>query len=138
MTTAIEDNELDDELQELYLVNKQWLSDLEFLDTEVEFLTKLAANNAITIVRTEELNNLHDIENTYVSLKKDVLAYLHQLEPLIVAEKKDLDMAFIENYSQLKKRLDEIFQICQVARKEIFGHSQKDLHEGHSETCIIS
>ena len=89
MTAAtIEDNELNAELQELYLVNKQWLSDLEFLDTELGFLTKLAANNATTRVRTEELNTLRDIENTYVVLKKDMLEYLHQLEPLISCEKE--------------------------------------------------
>lgn len=136
MTTAIEDNELNAELQELYLVNKQWLSDLEFLDTELEFLTKLAANNAIAIVRTEELNSLQDIGNTYVVLKRDILNYLHQLEPLIVAKTKDLDITLIENYTQLKNRLSDIFEICRATRKEVF--SQNELPEGHSGTCLVS
>src|SRR5215469_8331681 len=100
MTTAIEDGELDAELQELYLVNKQWLSEIEFLDTELEFLRKLTTGHGIS--KTEELHGLYDIENTYASLKTDVLTYLRQLEPLIIAENKMLNFTLIDRYLQLK------------------------------------
>ena len=131
MTTAIENSELDTELQELYLVNKQWLSDLEFLDTEFEFLGKLAATAAVAVVRNEELNSLNIIENSYAFLKKDVLAYLHRLEPLIVAESKKLDLNFLEDFIQLKTRLADMFAQCSKLKKEIFDTSKAGLIEGH-------
>jgi hypothetical protein len=129
MTTAIEDNELDTELQELYLVNKQWLSDLQFLDTELEFLRKLAANNPVAVVRTEELNNLLDVKNSYNVLKKDISAWLVELEPLIVAKHKDFDFLLIEKYAQLKERLAEIFKLCVITKKRIFQSIQSYLSE---------
>ena len=133
MTTVIEDNELDAELQELYLVEKQWLSDLEFLETEFKFLRKLAATNSVSVVRNEELNNLVVIENTYTFLKKDLLANLNQLESLIIAKTKLLDWNLIENYAQLKKRLTEMFQLCQELKIEIFEVSKAHLIEVHNQ-----
>lgn len=129
MTTVIEDKELDAELQELYLVNKQWLSDLQFLDTELEFLRKLAANNPVAVVRTEELNNLLDIKNSYLRLKKDILAYLRELEPLIVGEQKYFSLLLIEKYAQLKDGLAEIFKLCVYTKRRIFHGIQSYLSE---------
>lgn len=136
MTTAIEDNELEAELQELYLVDKQWLSDLEFLDTEFEFLRKLAATNPVAVVRNEELNNLVVIENTYTFLKKDLRAYLHQLGPLVIAKTKLLDLSLIENYAQLKKRLTEMFQQCQQLKKDIFEAGKAELIEANNQAIL--
>ena len=132
MTTAIEDSELDAELQELYLVNKQWLSDLEFLDTEFEFLRKLAATASAAVIRNEELNSLVGIENNYSFLKSDLLAYLHKLEPLIKAETKQLDLNLIEVYMQLKTRLSDMFEQCRKLKKEIFDVTKADMIEAHA------
>lgn len=129
MTTAIEDNELNAELQELYLVNKQWLSDLQFLDTELEFLRKLAANNPVAVVRTEELNSLLDIKNSYSNLKKDILDYLGELEPLIVEKHGDFNLLLIEKYALFKDRLAEIFKLCVSTKKRIFESIQTYLSE---------
>jgi len=127
MTTTIEDNELEAELQELYLVDKQWLSDLEFLDTEFQFLRKLATANSVSIVSNKALNNVLGVEKMYKRLKRDMLAYLHVLEPLIIAKTKTIDLPIIENYSQLKQRLDEMFQQCQKLKKDIFKASKPDI-----------
>ncbi len=132
MTTAIEDSELDAELQELYLVNKQWLSDLEFLDTELEFLRKLAATASVAVIRNEELNSLYILEDSYSFLKTDLTAYLHQLEPLIKGECKELDLKLIESYTQLKTRLAEMFEQCSKLKKEIFEVTKADMIEAHA------
>jgi hypothetical protein len=129
MKTAIEDIELNTELQELYLVNKQWLSDLQFLDTELEFLRKLAANNPVAVIRTEELNNLLDVKNSFNVLKKDIMTWLTELEPLIVAKHKDFNFLLIEKYAQLKERLAEIFKLCVTTKKRIFQSIQSYLSE---------
>lgn len=129
MKTAIEDIELNTELQELYLVNKQWLSDLQFLDTELEFLRKLAANNPVAVIRTEELNNLLDVKNSFNVLKKDIMTWLTELEPLIVAKHKDFNFLLIEKYAQLKERLAEIFKLCVITKKRIFRSIQSYLSE---------
>jgi hypothetical protein len=132
MTIAIEDSQLDAELQELYLINKQWLSDLEFLDTEFEFLRKLAATASVAVIRNEELNSLFMIKNSYSFLKPDLLAYLHKLEPLIKAESKQLDLTLIESYTQLKTRLADMFDQCRKLKKEIFDVTKADVINAHA------
>src|SRR3569833_4218681 len=132
MTIAVEDSQLEAELQELYLVNKQWLSDLEFLDTEFEFLRKLAATASVAVIRNEELNSLVVIEQSYSFLKSDLKAYLHKLEPLIKAESKQLDLNLIEVYTQLKTRLSDMFEQCRKLKKEIFDVTKADMIEAHA------
>jgi chromosome segregation ATPase len=87
MTTAIEDSELNTELQELYLEAKQWITDLDFLDSELSFLKKLTANLSAQADQKQEVEKLTGLEKTYYDLKNEMHNYLHQLEPLI-AEKK--------------------------------------------------
>jgi len=132
MTIAVEDSQLEAELQELYLVNKQWLSDLEFLDTELEFLRKLAATASVAVVRNEELNSLYIIEDSYAFLKKDLTVYLHKLEPLIKGKSKQPDLKLIEGYAQLKTRFAEMFEQCGKLKKEIFEVTKADMIEAHA------
>jgi hypothetical protein len=130
MTTAIEDSELNTELQELYLVSKQWIADLEFLDSELDFLQKLADNHSNRAIRSEELAMLGEMEKTYGDLKTDILNYLHQLEPLITEKQRNFDLCLIETYTQLKQRLSEVLLNCIVVKNAVFEYSKFGFKEG--------
>ena len=131
MTTAIEDGELNTELQELYLEAKQWIADLDFLDSELVFLNKLTANIVVQAGKKVEIEKLSGLEKTYLGLKEEMNAYLHQLEPLITEKKEDFDLGLIETYTHLKWRLDEVLHSCQTVKNSIFGHSKHGLAGGN-------
>lgn len=132
MTTAIEDSELNTELQELYLEAKQWITDLDFLDSELLFLKKLSGTMPVQANKKEEIEKLSGIEKAYTSLKEEMYAYQHQLEPLIAQKKENFTLGLIETYTHLKWRLDEILHGCQTVKKSIFDHSKHGLADGNA------
>ena len=89
MTTPIEDSELNTELQELYLKSKQWLSDLEFTHTEIEFIKVLllkGGNDPELLIQTA------DIHNNLLQLQNSISEFMHQLESLIIKETQVMDI----------------------------------------------
>ena len=132
MTTAIEDSELNTELQELYLEAKQWITDLDFLDSELAFLKKLTGNLHARADQKEEVEKLAGLEKTYYDLKNEMHNYLHQLEPLIAQKKENFNMALIETYTHLKWRLDEVLHRCQTVKNSVFDHSKHGLVDGNA------
>jgi len=127
MTTKNEESELDTELQELYLVSKQWIADLEFLDSELDFLKKLTGHQRPDAVRVEEFDQIAGLAKSYAALKTDINDYLHQLEPLIMHAADDFGLGLVEEYSQLERRLKGLLRACHDVRRTVFGRSRRDL-----------
>jgi hypothetical protein len=124
MTTKNEENELDTELQELYLVSKQWIADLEFLDSELDFLKKLAGHQQPDAVRAEEFAQLKGLSETYAVLKCNITDYLRRLEPLITHAAANFGLDLVEEYAQLQRRLEEVLRTCQEIRSAVFDRSR--------------
>ncbi len=124
MTTKKEEGELDTELQELYLVSKQWIADLDFLDSELDFLIKLTGQQQSDTIRVEEFARIGDIAQTYGALKTDITDYLRRLQPLITHASKDFGLDLIEEYSQLQQRLKSILLACHEIRTAVFDTSR--------------
>ena len=125
MITKNEEGELDTELQELYLVSKQWIADLEFLDSKLEFLKKLAGQQRPDAIRAEEFNQIAALDKSYTALKSDINDYLHQLEPLITHASGDFGLDLVEEYSQLQRRLKGLLRACHEVRRTVFDRSRR-------------
>lgn len=132
MTTAIEDGELNTELQELYLEAKQWIADLDFLDSELAFLNKLTANLTAQAAQKDGIEKLAGVEKAYLGLKEEMLAFLRKLEPLISQKKEKFNIDLIETYTHLKWRLDEVLHSCQTVKNSVFDHSKHGLAGGNA------
>ncbi|HTE00107.1 MAG TPA: hypothetical protein VK668_12520 [Mucilaginibacter sp.] len=127
MKTIIEDNELNTELQELYLVSKKWISDLEFLDSELEFLKKLFQTHSFVQFLEQDLAMLLKLDNAHSELKSDVTLYMHLLEPLIVDPEHKLNVDLIEIYAKLESRLAEILLNFRTLRATAFTLNKNEL-----------
>jgi hypothetical protein len=127
MTTKNEESELDTELQELYLVSKQWIADLEFLDSELDFLKKLTRHQRPDAVRAEEFDQIAGLAESYAVLKSDINNYLHQLEPLITHAAPDFGLGLVEGYAQLQRRLKSLLRACHNVRNMVFDRSRPGL-----------
>jgi len=127
MTTLIEDNALNAELQELYLVSKKWLSELAFLENELDFFRKHLANADDSSVAQGYLNKVANIEKTHCDLKTHILHYLHRLEPIIIKSKQPFDINLIENYAKIKTELEEFSIQIQSVKTAALALTQQEL-----------
>ena len=110
MTTTIEDNELNTELQELYLKNKQWITDLDFFENELKFLhdfqqKKLAILSDKYGEGIEISVRIYNAQTYYTSLKEDLFDFMHQIESLIKKPKQCFDMTLIDTYAALELKI---------------------------------
>jgi hypothetical protein len=118
MTTQIEDSELNTELQELYLESKQWISDLEFLQTDLEFIKRLLVKGGDN---SEKLIETADIQDRILQLENSIAEFMQQLELLIIQEVQHLGMKLLETYTKLLYRKEGILQAFNTLRGTVFA-----------------
>ena len=102
MTTAIEDQQLETELQELYLTGKQWLSDTNFMEDEVIFL-RVLVNDLPNAGQSQFLPRLAEIKAENEMLRMGIVDLMHKLEPMIVKKAARLDRSLIDNFVNLQQ-----------------------------------
>jgi hypothetical protein len=118
MTTQIEDSELNTELQELYLESKQWISDLEFLQTDLEFIKRLLVKGGDN---SEKLIETANIQDRILQLESSIGEFMQQLELLIIQEVQHLGMKLLETYTKLLYRKEGILQAFNTLRGTVFA-----------------
>jgi len=64
MKTIIPDPQLDDELQELYILSNHWISDIHFEEVEIGFLKKMINDYLMPGLKNGQLNQMADINKT--------------------------------------------------------------------------
>lgn len=121
MTTSIEDNELDAELQELYLTGKQWLADLDFFATELIFFKKLSQTKIQSPNDFNFSERLEKLTDYYWDLKNDIQKLIQILGMITIASEKKIDLSLLENHIQLKLKIEGLFRTFQSERKAIFA-----------------
>ncbi|WP_316815738.1 hypothetical protein [Pedobacter nyackensis] len=123
MTTTIEDNELNAELQELYLTGKQWLSDLDFFENELIFLKKLSQSNVKLPDEDNFSERLRTLTDHFRNLKTDIQQFIQTLGILTVATQKKIELSFLEDHIQLKLKIEQLLKTFRTERKAIFSLS---------------
>jgi len=102
MKTETKDEALAVELQELYLTGKQWLSDLDFLESEEHFLRHqltIAAAGTIVNNLTARLDDARLIQQ---KLNDDVHDFLNKMERLIVESGSGINLQLVEDFISLQ------------------------------------
>ena len=125
MTTTIEDNELRTELQELYLVSKQWMSDLEFIDNEINFFKKIIAQAEASPLVSEDVKTLRRLRDTHSNLKKRITNYIHQLEPLITESSQAFRLYLIENHAELYTGINSMLVEIKMLKAHATTYTKK-------------
>ena len=126
MTTDIKDSELNTELQELYLIGKHWLSDLDYFDADLKILHKLFAKELSTLIRREGYENIAgiilnigDIEGRKDNIKTGVLKFMQNLEPLIVNSDEKINLDLIESHALLEREIASLLHAFQSTRNAV-------------------
>jgi len=119
MTTKIEDIQLDTELQELYIISKHWISDLEFFIQDIGFLKRLFIDS-FSRPSDEMIRAIKEIEDRTVGVKNNILSYLRLLQPLIDKSNQTYPLSIIEIHSSLGSEMDALLQSFKSVKQAIF------------------
>ncbi|PYF70592.1 hypothetical protein [Pedobacter nutrimenti] len=121
MTTTIEDNELDAELQELYLTGKQWSAELEFLSTELIFLGKLIQKTSAPLNKNIFVEKLLNLTRQCQELKDNMQNLVHAIGVITVASEKKIELTLLENHIELKSKIQALTHSIQIEKKAVFA-----------------
>lgn len=130
----IKDSALNAELQELYLSNKQWLADLDFLEMELVFLRKRFGESFSPLLSKEDEVKMAkllavdlDIDQANILLKDDVKAFLSTIEKQLTKDNPDFDISLVNRHEQLIKEVTGLMQAHQLVKSKIFALGKKAL-----------
>lgn len=125
METTIE-SQLASELQEMYLENKEWLSNLLFLEDEMRFFKQL--HEKLPSSQQECREQVESIGSSLTSLqeRRDHLKTIldnrqNVLEAMIKDEIKTITLAFIEEDTAIINEIKALLATDRVVKKELFA-----------------
>jgi len=113
------------ELQELYLENKEWLSDIVFLEDEMRFFQKLFSQVLTGLVRREHLPQIAMISSSM----NVILERRRQLKVILQSRKHNLEELLMGNVLRIGLDLieEDAAIICEI--KSLMA-SEKVLKDG--------
>lgn len=140
MTTVIEENQLSAELQELYLISKHWVSDLEFFARDLSFLQKLV-ERGYSQLKKHEVNenllqlklNVLNLQTQSVALRQNVTQYLSQLERLIDNTNDSYELGLIETHSALELEIGNLFRTFKSVKQRVFKLTSERIKASNSK-----
>lgn len=115
MTTTIEDNELQAELQELYLESKKWVFELNCLMSDFQFLKEIFRKTFSPLIKNNDFENIAEVlikasklKTTPAVLKAEILKYQYKLKSLILETGHTFHLNLIETHSKLELELNSL------------------------------
>jgi len=135
---TIEESLLSTELQELYLQNKDWMSQVLFLEDESRFFQKLFAERLFFIGQHQSVKQVElitecllSLEKRTISLKNLVVQHQHLIENLIKDPAHLIGMRTIEEHAATTQKIQELLYLDRVLKSELFA-----MVEGKSDVAI--
>lgn len=127
MNTQV-DIELSAELQELYLENKEWLSDILFLEDEMRFFQNLFDTVLSARVKRKNIQQVEVISASLTGIlerRKQLKFVLNfrkkKLEQLLKGEIVQIDLGFIEEDAAIITEIKLLMATDKLVKSELFA-----------------
>ena len=127
METKIE-AQLASELQEMYLENKEWQSDILFLADEMRFFQEIFKKLVTSPIKQNNAEKVAFVNASLTSLqeRRDHLKNTlnnrqHVLESMLKDEVKTITIAFIEEDTAIVKEIKALLATDKEVKKELFA-----------------
>ena len=121
------EQQLSSELQELYLENKQWLSDVLFLEDEAAFFQKLFESVLSSAVKANLVTeilfinaSLRQLEERRKEQKDLILKHQYLLENLIKDQSKKISLDLIIDNEKIIEEIKSLFISEKLLKKELY------------------
>jgi hypothetical protein len=118
---------LSSELQELYLLNKEWFSDVLFLEDETRFYKKIFTKLLLSKIKEEHFHEVQSVNQSLLALEKRredlkalIVRHQHLLETLIKDPAKEMSIKFIDENTQIVEEIKSVFDSDKTIKKELF------------------
>lgn len=121
------DLQLSSELQELYLENKEWMAQLQFLKDEYRFFIKLFDSEQIAARKhsVEQVlmigDNLMLLRQKIEALEKLTITHQHLIATILKDEKQQVGLALIEQNTTIGKEIKLLLNTSQLIKKDLFA-----------------
>jgi len=116
------------ELQELYMQNKKWMSQILFLEDESRFLQQLFVKKQFLIdlktgSKQKELiaESLISLEKRTITIKYLVIQHQHLLETIFKDPLHAIGITLLEEHARITLKLKELFHLDCVLKSELFA-----------------
>ncbi|MHB8207905.1 hypothetical protein [Mucilaginibacter sp.] len=126
MKNTIEDKQLNYELQELYLIAKDWLLNIHFINDEILFLLyvlhKYAEPSKLAepaIVHENFYRVLNEQKENVPPLVTEITTCLKTIEPL-ANNPQMINIAMLEDFSNTAQKVQELSAAVKAIKKQLF------------------
>lgn len=143
MATVINDDQLDQELQELFIISNHWNSDVCFIQDEIRFL-KNALNKYrpyTKYLQAGEAANFYKILETQtattVAVKDKISVFTRSIEMFIIDPKKQLGLDMLERFNGLGTEIQSISQYTKLLRKLVLAFIEDIIRSGRSAKTAL-
>jgi hypothetical protein len=134
MKTTIQDQELEDELQELYLLSDHWISDIHFIEDEARFFKNVVEKYLVPTLKNEQLyavkyfnKDLVQLEEDMRNLKTKILGFLRFIEPMLTESKKEIGLDLLERFTFLETQMKALFESVKRVKKSLFSFTEASM-----------
>lgn len=131
MKTTISDPQLEEELQELYILSKHRMSDINFVEDEIRFLRDVIDKYLRPKLKVDELSqidsfnqSLNQIESNVSSLKNIIADFLKFIEPMIDKPENGIGTDLLEKFGALEIEMQELFESVKQVKKLLFSFAE--------------
>ncbi len=141
---TIESRQLSSELQELHLENKEWLSDVLFMEDEMRFLKKLFDRVITLAIHEQRIQELHPVNKSLAELgeKRQTLKLLiiknqHLLESMLKHPEKVMSMELIAKNTQITEAIKALFLEEKAVKKDLFALAEQ-VFDGEHKSHLLT
>ncbi|MES2810340.1 MAG: hypothetical protein V4619_17025 [Bacteroidota bacterium] len=145
METIIEDTQLDNELQELYIISSHLNSDIEFVRDEIRFLKNAlnkyhAYSDNLQTDETARFYKMLDVKDIMLpTLKNAVAAFLKLIRPFITHSKKEIGLEILEKFNELQTEIKHSVEYIKLVKKLVFAFIEDAIRAGrYAETPLVA
>jgi len=132
MKTIIQDSELEDELQELYILSNHWMSDIHFEEDEIRFLKKIINNYLVPGLKSGQLNEIADFNKTLTrqdeniaNLKNKIAGLLKFIGGLVNDSNAEIRIDLVEKFAALEAEMKTLFESVKQVKKSLFSFTEE-------------
>jgi hypothetical protein len=123
---TIPDLQLSQELQELYLENKEWRSEIDFLKDEHRFFTKLLNAEKLATLKhsSEQIEligaSLSLLQQKIVALENLTSAHQHLIESILSDSEQNIGLELIEQNATISREIKQLLDSDRKIKKDLF------------------
>ncbi len=132
MNKANENDKLSDELQELYIIVNHWITDVYFIQDEINFLLYILNKYLGSNTSTSHVLAKHNFDKILSGYNDDIPClineirkYLKLLETPVSDPEKDININLLEAFSSTDERVQTLSAAVKSVKKQLFACTEQ-------------